>query len=108
MFVNIKHIPKEDLLFELWKVAKKSEFHKYTEGEPCKEIVQFDIHNMKLNNSIDMSLYYGKLLHINLSYNMCDVTEYNLYNGEGLAQKVISKLKHKELEKIILNYYISY
>jgi hypothetical protein len=107
--ISIKHLSKDLLIHELWKNAKVSEFAKYTLvlEEPYKEVIQLDVHHMLSYGKIELSLYYGKLLYIDITDDISDMTYYNLYNGYNLGQKVIAQLKLKELEKIILNYYIS-
>lgn len=107
--ININHLRKEDIIYTLWKNAKISEFAMYNPDieEPCKEIIQLDIHNMLLSGRIYFTLYYGKLLFIDITDRSCDVTHYNSYNGRQLGQKIIADLKIKEMESMILNYHIS-
>lgn len=107
--INITHIHKEDIIYELWKNAKISEFAMYNPviEEPCKEMIQLDIHNMLLSGRIYFTLYYGKLLFIDITDNICDVTYYNSYNGRQLGQKILADLKIREMETSILKYYLS-
>jgi hypothetical protein len=107
--INIKYLCKIDIIYELWKNALVSEFAEYGPDieEPCKEIIELDIHNMFISGRMYFTLYYGKLLFIDITDNTCDVTYYNSYNGKHLGQKILADLKIKEMESTIFKYQIS-
>lgn len=51
----------------------------------------------KENNKITQ--LYGYVLRVDLSSESFDPTQYNDYNGTGLAQKIIDALKSADLKK---------
>lgn len=104
--IHIKHLPKDKLLFLLWKYAKPAQYFYY-----CKNLipklklstVRFDIcHMIENNRPIHLTTYQGKLIYCDLSDDDFDPYEYNAYNGAGLAEKIINYLQTKELRRIIL------
>lgn len=113
MNVYIGYIPKDLLLYSLWKHAKQSPSMKYCKKELIPDLTlektRIDINHM-LHNDRDLILttYYGKLLFIDITGNICDVLMYNLYNGRRSAENVIHKLKTDLLKNISMRYYKFY
>lgn len=111
--IYVGYIPKDKLMFELWKYARKVPYYYYdnTLPEPYVTIndIRNDINFMILNNrDIDVTTYHGKMLFINITRDNIDTTQYNLYNGKYSAENIVRKLKKEELERSVLNYYKSY
>lgn len=107
--IFIKHLPKDRLLFALWKEARIAPFFYYCPEKATDislEIVTDDINNM-INNSrdIDLTTYHSRLLYINITSDLVDVSDYNTYNGTGKAERVINELKKEELTKTIITYH---
>lgn len=107
--IYIKYLPKEIILYNLWKYAKPTHYMYY-----CKELIpklsieqtKIDIKQMmKEFNIIYLTSYYGKYLFVDLSSDYLDVSYYNIYNGRGLAEKIINRIKKEELNKGILRFY---
>lgn len=107
--IFIKYLPKDQLLYELWKSAKKSKYFYY-----CPELIPNltveqaanDINHMLYSGrSLSLTTYYGKMMYINITNEMVDVNEYNIYNGDGVAEKIIQELKKQELNNTICTYY---
>lgn len=102
-------MPRDILLHRLWSNAKPSQYFYY-----CPEMkhnltldqVRDDINNMLSNGSeISMTSYQGKLLYVKISEDYMDPLQYNSYNGNGLAEKIISEIKKEEMNKVLLSYY---
>lgn len=107
--LSIKLIPKDMLIYNLWQAAKVSIFAKLSKDImdiPSIQTIRQDINIMEQTKDINFTLYYGKILHINITGDTCDFSEYNAENGINLGQYVVSKLKTQLLKKAILNYYI--
>jgi hypothetical protein len=107
--VFIKYLPKDKLLFSLWKEARMAQYFYYC-PEQLEQItidnVTSDINFMIMNGrDIDLTTYHGKLLYINITPDVIDVFNYDMYNGRGKAKLIINKLKKDELEKSIVAYY---
>lgn len=107
--IYIKFIDKSDLLFELWKNAKTTHYF-YDCPEMSYNIdihkVKQDIQNMINNKKIDVSVYHGKNLYVELSGDYLKSNLYNLLNGKSKAEQIVSELKIRELKKTILKYYL--
>jgi len=110
--VYIKYLPKDVLLYRLWQNAKISHYFRF-----CKELVPVltidiaknDIQQMIINNrAINLTTYYGRILYINITDDYVDVFKYNLCNGNGLAEKIISQLKKEEMQSTICTFYKFY
>ncbi len=105
----IRFIPKDILMLELWKAARKSPYHHYIdikETQLTLEEIRNDINYMILNNrDLCVTTYYGKMLFIDVSKDYVDTNLYNLYNGKNKAELIIRNLKLKELEKTLIKYY---
>lgn len=106
----IGYIPKDKLMFELWKFARKSPYHYYLPNIADPKVTLDEIRNdinfmIENNREIDITTYHGKLLFINITTDTVDTKQYNMYNGTRAAENIIRKLKLEELEKSILNYY---
>lgn len=110
--MNIRYLPKDELLFRLWAYAKYAKYFTLcSELAPCLtiDIARRDITEMRRNNwEIDLTTYYGRLLFVNLSKDHFDAFTYNMYNGEGLAEQIINELKHEELQKIRTTVLVNY
>jgi hypothetical protein len=109
MQVYIKHLAKDLLLYELWKAARNSpNLYHCSEMRPTLtyEVTKSDINYMIDNNrKIDVTTYYGRMLYIDISGDYVDVLNYDIYNGRGAAQKIIDKLKERELQKSVCVYF---
>ncbi len=108
-FIYIKYLEKPLLLYNLWKNAKIS--HYFYECPDIKfdiniEIVKKDINFMlEASNKINVSVYHGKNLYVDITddYLKCDM--YNILNGKFKAENIILELKTDEMKKSILRYY---
>lgn len=99
----IKHLPRDKLLYLLWKKARPSGELKFCRSQIptlTKKIARRDA-----CTSLDLTVYYGRLLFVDLSSDFVNTELYNLYNGRNLADKIIDKLAYKEMLKTILVYY---
>jgi len=109
MQIYIKYLPKDLLLYELWKAARMSPNFYY-----CKELspvltpedAKKDINHMIANNrEIYLTTYYGRMLFIDITGDYVETFNYDLYNGRNSAKKIIDSLKEEELKKTMCNYY---
>ena len=119
--VYIEYLPKNILLLELWLNAKFAPNLAYCHHKleiPSLDIINQDIYqlyqNKKNNEELkcgnvdnEISLYYGKMMYIDILPKYCDVHLYNKANGYKSAQHIITKLKKHELMKTIKYYWIS-
>jgi len=107
--IYIKYLPKDELLYNLWKNANPARyFNKCRNALPNLSInkAKRDINYMICNNrNIELTTYYGKTLYIDITGDYVDVFAYNLYNGKCQANKIINEIKICELKKTILKYY---
>jgi len=108
--IYIKYLPKNKLLFELWKYARPSHYMYYCpEKIPSLTLEQatLDIYYMiKNNRPIKLTTYYGRLLHINLSNDYVNCDLYNLLNGrQYLAERIIQQIIYQELCLCYKKYY---
>ena len=107
--VYIKDLPKDELLYKLWLVAKKSQYLYYYNGDLpmlTRATAKQDLSQMIINKrDLSLTTYYGKLLYIDLSEDWLDTSIYNLYNGQRLAELVISTLQLEEMQRTVLRYY---
>ena len=107
--IYIKYIPKDKLLYHLWKVAKKSQYLYFYKKKPpilTMHDTKLDLNYMILNKrELSLTTYYGKLLYIDITNDYLDTSIYNMYNGDKLAELVICALKLDEMQKTILRYY---
>jgi len=108
----IKYLPKDQLLYELWKSAKNAQYMYH-----CQELapvltlekVQRDINYMiQENRDLDLTTYYGRLIFADVTGDCLDAFTYDLYNGRGTAERIVNRLKKLELEKLILRYFTFY
>lgn len=108
--IYIKYLPKDILLYTLWENARCATYF-----NNCNELIpkltlcktQRDIKFMiTVGRNIHLTIYYGKLLFIDITKDYIDVSKYNFYNGKGLAKKIIDLLKVREMQKIICKYYL--
>jgi hypothetical protein len=112
MSIYINHLPKDKLLFELWKNARDSPyfiFCKDTLPTLTHDQVKLDISEMiKNNRHINLTTYYGRSLYIDITGDFIDTSEYEAYNriSEEKIISIINKLKIEELRNVILKFYI--
>ena len=110
--IYISGLPKDKLLYELWRHARPSPFFLYCKDKlPMLTLTQarLDINEMLKNNyNIYLNTYYGKTLYIDISGDVFDMTDYAAYNriDEKKVIEIINKLKIEELNQFILKYYI--
>ncbi len=106
--VYIKYLPKDKLLYELWLSAKPSRyFYLCKELLPTTDlsIIKNDINHMIVNGRrIDLTVYYGRRLYIDITDDTVDCSNYDMHNGYGVAEKIIERLKEDELRRSIVNY----
>lgn len=107
--VYIGLIPKDQLLYELYQRAKPSNYFRH-----CKELlpklefsdVRRDLYWLIVNKSrIDFTVYYGKMLYIDITDNYVDTTDYNARNGCKLAEFVINLMKLITMRYTLLTYH---
>jgi len=91
ILINIKGLDKRQLLLELYKNAKWATIFEI-DGAPNKP--EFD------EDQLDMALQWkgadylcGKPIKIDFRKDLVDFEDYNFYNGENLANKIIFKMK---------------
>lgn len=110
--VYIKHLPKDILLYELWKNARISQnfyYCQYLAPKLTKKRAKKDIHNIiNYSYSKKITTYYGRLIFADISGDYLNTFDYNLYNGVNSAQKIIKSLKIEELKRSVLKYYTFY
>lgn len=104
--INIKYLPKGELLYELWKHAKPIPyFKKYpVKITLTRKRAKNDAAKMPLDTYL--TYYYGRVLFVDVTQDDLDYTTYNKLNGHNLAQKIINAMKIKYLQKTCLRYYI--
>lgn len=107
----IKWLPKDELLYELWLNANNAQYMYYCNHlaptltlKKATRDIKFMIEEKR---ELDMTTYYGRLIFSDISGDYLDAFTYDLYNGDGLAQKIVNRLKIKELKKIRLRYFLS-
>lgn len=112
MIIYIKYLPKDKLLYALWLGASQSpNFYYCPLLMPIltEDIAKTDINYMIANNrDIDLTTYYGKSLYINITNDTVDTNKYDIYNCKGVAEKIITNLKEKELNRTVCVYYKFY
>jgi hypothetical protein len=105
----IKFLPKDKLLWYLWKNAKIAHYMYY-----CPKLapvltlnkVRRDINYMIENGrNIELNTYYGKLLFVNITGDYLDTFTYNIYNGCSAAEHISTDLKIEELSRCVLKYH---
>ncbi len=105
----IKYLPKDALLYALWCKAKTAPIlYHYKNYKPVLtiETVQADLNAMiKNNRPMQLSVYHGKYLYVDLTNETFDSVMYNSYNGWRQAEKIVSELKLQQLQKMILTYH---
>lgn len=107
--IDIKYLPKDKLLYDLWLNAKKAPFMYYGDFEldPLQHI-KSDINNMLRDKGyIDLTTYYGRLLFIKISNDILYNETYDCYNN-NISKKIVTDHKIKEMKKCILTYYKFY
>jgi hypothetical protein len=106
--IYIGHLPKDVLLYELWSHARTVSYAKLAEYKPLltQAGATRDINCMiRDQRKIDLTTYYSRLLYVDLTGDYLDPFLYDAYNGQGLAETVITNLKKNELERTILKYH---
>jgi hypothetical protein len=74
-----------------------------------KEKAKKDLNYMIANNrELLLTTYYGKMLFVDISLDYFDPSAYDIYNGRGLAKKIIYELKSTALQHCIASYYKSF
>ncbi len=105
--LNITGIPKDILLYNLWKHASDSRYMKYFNKKYNLNIdkIRRDIrHMIKNKRNIYLTTYYGKSLYLDITNDYLDTEMYNKYN-ETPAEEIILLIKFNELKKFVLTYY---
>jgi len=105
----IKFLPKDKLLWSLWKHAKHAQYMYYCSDlapELTLQRARKDVNYMiQDNRDIELTTYYGRLVFVDISGDYLDAFTYNLYNGRGTAERIITNLKIEELMRSIVKYY---
>ena len=91
--MDIKYIPKDKLLYQLWKYAKKANhFYHCNDKAPIltEQQARDDINYMiQDNRPLELTTYYGRLIFVNISSDYLDTFTYNMYNGDDMAERII-------------------
>lgn len=104
--VDISHVPKDILLFELWSAARSSPYTANVKPENITlDKIRYDLHYIRLNNCTELTHYHGRILFVDITHDKFDTTQYNIYNGRFLAEKIIAKVKLGDLRRMITRYY---
>lgn len=121
--INIKYLPKDELLYQLWKRARYIDYLKVAEicENDCdltcsskyldddliltREQARKDVAEMSAGTLI--TYYYGRTLFVDITADDFICSKYNRCNGRNSANKVIEKLKIKELYKLALRHYLT-
>ena len=110
--IYINHLPKDKLLFELWKNAKVSPYFVFCEDKiPSLTLsqVKSDINDMIQNNrEINLTTYYGRMLYVDITGPHMDTLDYEAFNrlNEEKIINIINKLKFEEMQNAICKFYI--
>lgn len=102
----IKHLDISRLLFNLWSAAR---YTIWCIDDPRKpvltmEICQRDIATMIASGRpLDLDIYYGKPLYVDLSDEVLDTTRYNRYNGKNSAEKIVAQMQKTEMHLSVLS-----
>jgi hypothetical protein len=106
MALYIKYLPKDRLLFELWKRARRSQHFYYCPHlMPKLDLVQCrkDINMMiASNDKIEVCTYFGRLVYVDITGDYLDSFNYDVHNGDDAALSVVTELKKEELLKAVL------
>lgn len=109
--VNIQYLPKDILLYHLWKHAKVIHYFENVKDIP-KESITLTIDKAReeiahMEPETYLTYFYGRTLFIDITGNDFYCGAYNRRNGKNLAQLIIRELKIAQLEKTALKYYLS-
>ena len=110
--IYINHLPKDKLLFELWKNARTSPYFVFCEDKIPKLTlaqVKTDINEMLKNNrELNLTTYYGRMLYIDITGDFMDTIDYEAFNRlpEEKIIAIVNKLKFEELHNAICKFYI--
>ena len=108
--IYIKYLPKDKLLYYLWRGARLSTYFVYCNDKiPILTLskARRDINYMLQNKSdIKLTTYYGRPLFINISTHWISSDDYNIYNGKNTLERIVKRIKLEEMQKSILRYYI--
>ena len=110
--VYIGHLPKDLLLYNLWKSARCSPYFYHCKDKlptlslyEVREAIDFMLQD---NRPIEITTFYGRFLYLDISNDLLDISIYDNFNGMGTAKNIIDKLKISELQRSILRYYIAF
>lgn len=110
--IFIKYLDKHQVLYYLWRGAKQAKQFTYcADACPALTLTQarVDIANMiKNKRALDLNTYYGKTMLIDITGDYFDPFLYNTRNGYNQAQKIINKLKRRELQKALVAYLVTF
>jgi hypothetical protein len=108
--IYIRNIPRDILLYELWKYAKPSPYFKHcTYAIPLLtvELARDALNDMIANNNLlSVCTFYGKTIYADITDDYLDQTDYDIYNGKGLAKTIINNIKKKLLNRCLIKYLI--
>ena len=105
--IYIKYLPKDEIIYNLWIYAKYAKY-----ADDCIEQmptlylnnVRQDLQMMEKNKrELELTLYYGKMLFVNIEGDYFSPSTYDLYNGYNLAKYIICQVKINEFRKCLLS-----
>ena len=103
--IYIKYLPKAEIIYNLWVHAKYAKY-----ADDCIDKmptlylndVKKDLLEMEKNKrDIELTLYYGKMLFININGDYLNPATYDSYNGYKLAKYIICQVKIDEISKCL-------
>lgn len=121
--VNIKYLPKDELLYQLWKKARNIPYldvdeiceddcdrtcsSKYLDEDLIltREQAKKDVAEMPPGTFI--TYYFGRTLFVDITSDDFICNKYDQCNGRRLANKIVNIVKVKELYKLALRHYLS-
>lgn len=108
--IYIKNIPKDLLLYELWKHAKLSHYLLHCNNlAPLLTLkdARYAINNMIANNDlISVCTFYGRMIYVDITDDYLDSYNYDMHNGKNAAKKIVDKLKLDQLSQCVIRYYL--
>lgn len=98
--VDIRYLDKATLIFHLWQNAKKSPYLRHYHRHISVDIatIKNDLMLMQADGApCSFTIYYGKVLLVDVTNDSMDVRDYDFYNGKNKAVDTIAHIKMYEL-----------
>ncbi len=98
--IDIRYLDKATLVLKLWQHAKKSPYLKHYAAHIDLDIsdIKNDLMTMQTNNEpCSFTIYYGKVLLVDVTRDSMDPRDYDFYNGKNKAADIIADIKAHEL-----------